>query len=179
MHICNSSLRAVTLAETRARAEALAPSLGITRVTDTTHLDRVGIPVSASIRPGAAQGSLCVNAGKGVLPEEAHVGALMEAIEYALAEPTAPFAPPVVRASIRDVLDGRTRPDAILDFAPLFGAAIPPDAPLDCVEAEEMLTGGRVLVPACLVFLPDNPAVPIAAVASRQHQRTGVGQHAP
>ena len=75
----------VTLARARERARAL----GVTRVTDITRLDRVGIPVYASIRPAAAVGSLCVNAGKGLLPIEAEVGAYMEAIEFALAEPGA------------------------------------------------------------------------------------------
>ena len=57
-----------------------------TRVTDITRLDWAGVPVYASIRPEAYPGSLCVNAGKGVTPLEAQVGAYMEAIEYAFAE---------------------------------------------------------------------------------------------
>ena len=39
--------------------------------------------------PTAAPGSLCVNAGKGLRSIEAEVGAYMEAIEFALAEPGA------------------------------------------------------------------------------------------
>src|SRR5882762_3189265 len=86
MHRMTSSVRAVPLVETLARAQAMSGQLGISRVTDTTWLDRVGIPVFASIRPTAVPGSLCVNAGKGVHAVEAQVGAYMEAIEYALAE---------------------------------------------------------------------------------------------
>jgi len=85
----SSSLRTTPPEVTLARARAVAPSLGITRVTDITRLDRVGVPVYASIRPTAAPGSLCVNAGKGLHPIEAEVGAYMEAIEFALAEPGA------------------------------------------------------------------------------------------
>jgi ribosomal protein S12 methylthiotransferase accessory factor len=152
----SSSLRASPPEQTLARARRMAGALGITRVTDITRLDRVGIPVYASIRPGAAVGSLCVNAGKGRLPIEAEVGALMEAIEFALAEPGAARVP-IVRARARDVLDGRTRSEAILELCPRLGETITLDAPMDCVLAEDITTGDRALVPAELVFLPYRP----------------------
>ena len=142
----------VTLACARERARAL----GITRVTDITRLDRVGIPVYASIRPAAAVGSLCVNAGKGLLPIEAEVGAYMEAIEFALAEPGASRVR-VLQRTARDVLDGHTRPEAILDLCPKLGAKIRLDAPMDCVAAADIASGARALVPAELVFLPFRP----------------------
>jgi ribosomal protein S12 methylthiotransferase accessory factor len=154
--ILSSSLRSVGPETTLARARRRASALGITRVTDITRLDRVGIPVYASIRPGAADGSLCVNAGKGLRPIEAEVGAYMEAIEFALAEPGASQVT-TVRATARDVLDGRRRPEAVLDLCPKLGARIRLDAPMDCVQAEEITTGERALVPAELVFLPYRP----------------------
>ena len=61
--------------------------LGISRVTDSTRLDRIGIPVFSSIRPSAAEASLCVHAGKGTTTTEARTGALMEAIEFAFSDP--------------------------------------------------------------------------------------------
>ena len=79
----SSSLRELPLNETLRRARGMARGLGISRVTDITRLDRVGVPVYVSIRPGAQPGSLCVNAGKGMHPLEAQVGAYMEAIEFA------------------------------------------------------------------------------------------------
>src|SRR5580693_3332474 len=129
----SSSLRTTPAHVTLARAKARARSLGITRVTDITRLDRVGVPVYASIRPAAAPGSLCVNAGKGLLPIEAEVGAYMEAIEFALAEPGAAKVP-IVRKTARDVLDGRKRPGAILDLCPKLGSRVRLDAAMDCVE---------------------------------------------
>ncbi len=155
--LLSSSLRAVAPEVTLAHARVKARSLGITRVTDITRLDRVGIPVYASIRPTASRGSLCVNAGKGLRPIEAEVGAYMEAIEFALAEPGASRRVRRVRATARRVLDGRRRPEAILDLCPKLGVRIRLDAPLDCVHAEEMTTGERSLVPAELVFLPYRP----------------------
>jgi ribosomal protein S12 methylthiotransferase accessory factor len=152
----SSSLRTAPPAVTLERAKARARALGITRVTDTTRLDRVGLPVFASIRPTALPGSLCVNAGKGLHPIEAEVGAYMEAIEFALAEPGASPVK-IVKARVRDVLDGHARPEAILDLCPRAGERVRLDAPMDCVEAEEITTGERALVPAELVFLPFRP----------------------
>lgn len=149
----SSSLRAERLEVTLARARLLAKDLGISRVTDITRLDCVGVPVFASIRPAAQPGSLCVNAGKGINVAEARVGAYMEAIEYAFAEYN--------RASLKvsmvpagDVYDGRTRPDAILDFCPTMNAEIDLDDPIACVAAKDICSGETFAVPAELVFLP-------------------------
>jgi ribosomal protein S12 methylthiotransferase accessory factor len=148
----NSSIRTRSPESTIEIVRRLAPGLGIVRVTDTTRLDRVGIPVAASIRPDAVPGSLCVSAGKGLTPAEALAGAYMEALELAWAEHRRARLE-YVRATPHDVLDGRVRPDAIHDFA------IPPgpialDGPLDCVVASDLVTGARVLVPAELVLFP-------------------------
>jgi ribosomal protein S12 methylthiotransferase accessory factor len=155
---CGSSLRAAPIDITLARAKSRATALGISRVSDITRLDRVGMPVYVSIRPGAQVGSLCVNAGKGLRPEEAQVGAYMESIEFALAEYNV-AALDVVPATPRDVLDGHTRPHAILDFCPILGATIPLDARIYCVEAQDLLGGGHWLTPVELVFLPTPKAL--------------------
>lgn len=131
----------------------MAVGLGITRVTDVTRLDRVGLPVYSGIRPGAVEGSLCVNAGKGASRLDAQIGAYMESIEFAAAEPgTAPVE--VVLGTIRDVIDGSDRPNAILDFCPIARRGFGSNEALACVAAEEILGGSRVQVPAELVLLP-------------------------
>jgi ribosomal protein S12 methylthiotransferase accessory factor len=149
----SSSLRDSTLEDTLLKARALAPALGITRVTDTTWLDRIGIPVYAGIRPGAAPGSLCVNAGKGLRPAEAEVGAYMEAIEYACAEyghvslPTRSLTPAQLTAQPA----ARFR---FLDLCPLLGRAVDPAQPVVCVPSEDIDTGEQVWIPAELVYVP-------------------------
>jgi len=72
----------------------LLRGFGITRIADTTHLDEVGVPVWAAIRPAAK--TLSVSQGKGLTAELARVSAAMEAIEIALAEE---FCPPTVHSS--------------------------------------------------------------------------------
>jgi ribosomal protein S12 methylthiotransferase accessory factor len=133
------------------RAQALAPEVGISRVTDITRLDRLGVPVFSSIRPAAASGSLCVNAGKGLSAGEARVGAYMEAIEFAFGEPKASrlerFDVPTraVLAPARNL--------SIVDLCPFARVSIPLDERIECVEARD-LHDKTFLVPSELVFFP-------------------------
>ncbi|WP_317136542.1 YcaO-related McrA-glycine thioamidation protein [Methanochimaera problematica] len=61
--------------------KTLMPEIGVTEVSDITHLDRLNIPVYSATRPRAARGSVRINAGKGTIPAHAEVSAMMEAIE--------------------------------------------------------------------------------------------------
>lgn len=149
----STSVRATPLAVTLGRARVVARALGISRVTDVTRLDVVGVPVFASIRPDAAPGSLCVNAGKGLRCDEARVGAYMEAIEFAYAEYNRSGLE-VVDVPARCVYEGPARTDSIIDFCPRLNTRIPLDARVPCVAAEDIETGKSFLVPAELVFLP-------------------------
>jgi YcaO-like protein with predicted kinase domain len=76
--------RIVAPAETVAKARALMSALGITRVANITHLDRIGLPVVAVYRPNAR--SLSVAQGKGATLVEAQASGLMEALESHHAE---------------------------------------------------------------------------------------------
>lgn len=72
--------------ETHAAVEPLMPEIGVTEIIDVTPLDRIGIPVFAAVRPGAARGAVRVHAGKGKEPIHARVSAMMEALERYCAE---------------------------------------------------------------------------------------------
>ena len=72
--------------ETRAAVEPLMSEIGVTEIIDVTPLDRIGIPVFAAVRPGAARGAARVHAGKGKEPVHARVSAMMEALERYCAE---------------------------------------------------------------------------------------------
>lgn len=149
----NTSLRSRTIEESLVYARKYAEKYGISRVTNTVKLDNIGIPVYAGIRPNAVKGSLCVSAGKGLVPKEAEIGAYMEALELAFAEPHRQKVA-ICKAPIFAILDGAERPEAILDFCPKFNVEIPPDQELSCVWATDLYTQKKYLVPAELVFLP-------------------------
>ena len=59
---------------------------GITRMTDITDLDRIGIPVFSAIRPTAQDGGVSVYAGKGIGKNQAKASAMMEGFERYSAE---------------------------------------------------------------------------------------------
>ncbi len=134
-------------------ARSLARSLGISRVTDITRLDCVGVPVFASIRPDAQPGSLCVNAGKGITVAEARAGAYMEAIEYAFAEYNRASLD-VLRVPAGEIYEGKRRRDSILDFCPVMNAEIDLEERLPSIAATDLPSGRKYLVPAELIFLP-------------------------
>ncbi len=150
----SSSVRVRPIEETLVHARALGRAVGVARVTDTTRLDRLGVPVYAAIRPDAMNGSLCVSAGKGLRPQEAEIGAYMEAIELAHAEPRrARFAR--IAGTARDILDARVRgTEALIDLCPLYGVRLDLDLPLELVAAEDIFTGEELLVPVERVLLP-------------------------
>ena len=153
MLVFNSSLRVRPLKETLKIGFEYAREYGISRVTDVTRLDNIGIPVFTSIRPGAQEGSLCVSAGKGFIPDEAKVGALMEGIEFAMAESSREKIP-IVEATYSDILDVTIHPESLLDLCPKLGSVIPFDERVDCIEAMDLNSRKNYLIPAELVYCP-------------------------
>ena len=59
---------------------------GITRITEITHLDRIGIPVFSAIRPTAQDGGISIYGGKGITQDHAKASAMMEGFERYSAE---------------------------------------------------------------------------------------------
>ena len=153
MHVMTSSLRTKSLQDTLRAAHDVARRVGVTRVTDTTWMDRIGIPVFASIRPCAHRHSLAVNAGKGRMPMEAKVGAYMEAIEFAYAESSNHICA-LCALLPHDIQNQQTFPHTLTDLGPILGQRIVPDKPIACVEMAEIFSGETAFVPAELVFSP-------------------------
>ena len=148
-----SSLRCRPIEETLVHARRIGHAVGVVRVTDTTRLDRIGYPVFASVRPSAHPASLHVSAGKGQTPAEAEVGAWMEAIELAYAEPER-AAVTLRRVPAREVLDGD-----IDRLSRLRGVVITPEISIACVDADDVVSGASCLVPAELALYPAPRAV--------------------
>ena len=146
-----SSFRDRPADDTLRLAERLAVSLGITRVLDITRMDRLGLPVYASVRPRGAL--LRVHAGKGLTPIEARVGALMEAIEFASAEPSrsAWIEHELTVSTLAAQLGTGV---AFGDLVPRIGEAVDPGRTMTSVACEDLASGSTVCLPAELVFVP-------------------------
>lgn len=78
------SERACSPTETVARMLPKLSGFGITRVAQQTGLDRIGMPCFSAIRPNSF--TLATSQGKGLTDDHARASAIMEAIEYAVAE---------------------------------------------------------------------------------------------
>ena len=76
--------RAASPKETLERVRPYFKSIGLTRIANITGLDKIGIPVTISIRPNSY--SVATSSGKGITLEAAMASAAMESIELYCAE---------------------------------------------------------------------------------------------
>ncbi|WP_050507047.1 YcaO-like family protein [Streptomyces rimosus] len=147
--VLSSSVREAPAVTTCAQAWPVARRLGVSRIAETTHLDRIGIPVAAAVRPRAEL--VVVTAGKGHHPHEARAGALMEAVEQAVAERCAATTP-LRWASPRAIADeGGVRLGA---WCPRPERTVDVDQPLPWITMPCPGQAREITVPAELVLTP-------------------------
>jgi ribosomal protein S12 methylthiotransferase accessory factor len=134
---------------TLARIRPHLGPLGVTRCADVTGLDRLGIPVSCSIRPRGVV--LQVSNGKGLRRVDARVSALMEAIELDHMEhPRRAFR----RASLKELRRAGERaiePRRLPEYR--RGNFFSEDYVIDWVRSDELVSGRSVLLPASSIHL--------------------------
>lgn len=148
----STSLREEKPLSTYLKAENFGNQLGITRVSEITKLDRIGIPVYACIRPYAHRSSLSVHAGKGLKKEDAKISALMEGIEFAVAEHSRTKIP--ILQKTPSELFGENSSAEILDYCPMYGKPVPIDKSISWVEVEGLYGSENFFAPADLIFHP-------------------------
>lgn len=141
--------RLISPEQTLANIQPYLAAAGITRCADITGLDRIGIPVYCSIKPGGRL--VQIHNGKGLYPMAAKVSALMEAIEVFHAEnPDCDFH--------RDSFNGISQSDISVispDILPLYLSQnfFNKDLIIDWIKAEDLRTNESVLLPASAVYL--------------------------
>ena len=122
--------------------------IGVTRITEITHLDRIGIPVFSAIRPTAEEGAVSIYAGKGATRTQARASAMMEAFERYSAE----------RKPLDETFRAHREDCEGLDPESLI---LPPSADLESelewINARTLTSDEEVPVPANAVFHPYNP----------------------
>jgi ribosomal protein S12 methylthiotransferase accessory factor len=137
--------REVPLGTTIATARSLRNRYGITRIAETTHLDRIGIPTISAIVPHSPDG-LGVYNGKGLTAEAALAGALMEAIERQIC---ARFD----GASVYEVPTSDV--DRAIDLRALGWLPSLDEAPVvECVRGTNLIDGSPLDVPVGVVRCP-------------------------
>ncbi|MEO1159488.1 MAG: YcaO-like family protein [Pseudomonadota bacterium] len=124
------------------------PALGITRLGELTGLDNLGLPIAFATRPNSL--SLSVTLGKGADLDSALVSAAMEAAETAIAE-----VPPkqLVRLSISEVRNTGCRVLDVHRIARCHPHRLNPEDEISWIEALDLISGDRFLIPWSLVGL--------------------------
>lgn len=146
--------RVCSPAETLARIAPQLEACGITRLTDVTQLDHLGVPVYCAIRPAGRV--LQVSNGKGMTREAAQVSALMEAVELHHAENPEPAR---LRVSCEAEL-------AAAGLAYLSPTSLPgwqscyhaPTHRFEWIEGSRLSDGAPVWAPASLACFARDPA---------------------
>lgn len=146
-----TSLRSQTATQTTATAQRLQARLGVAEVLDITALDHLGLPVFVSLRPGGQP--IPVHSGKGLSTEDARVGALMEAVEYAACQSASEHTS-VQRMPLAKLAAQWPQGLPISAFAPRLGVAVRPRAHVPYVSCELLGTRRRAPLPSELVLLP-------------------------
>lgn len=135
--------RAVPFERTLALVPVLRKRYGITRVADTTLLDRTGIPTYSALVPHSPD-LLGVYNGKGLTREAAMASAVMEATERQIG---AAVNLPVFRESLRVVGER-------IDLDVMGARKNVRDLVVDCVWGTELLSGDAIPIPVAMVQCP-------------------------
>ncbi len=143
--------RAISPEATLKRVEPLLATAGVTRVADITDLDRIGIPVFSSIRPGAKEGAISIYNGKGASREQAKVSAIMEAMERYSAEPR---NEKLRTDMMEDLLSSENAVDPRSLILPQMVNMHVHYHPIAWVKGYDLIEGEDIWVPAVAVYHP-------------------------
>lgn len=134
--------------------------IGVTRVAGITDLDRIGIPVITTVRPGAAEGAISVYSGKGSTESQARISAMMESYERCLAERSGlnrNIEEDISSPYFIDTFEGAAARGAAVDPATLLlSEAYSPEYLVEWTMGWDLLRNEEIAVPANAVFHPYN-----------------------
>ena len=135
--------RVVGLEQTLALIPPLRKRFGITRLAETTYLDRADVPTYAAIVPRSPD-LLGVYGGKGTTRQAARVSAVMEAVERQVG------AVPRLQSHYRPACAVA----AELDLDPRTVRAGARAAPVECFQGRDLISGEMLSVPRAMVQCP-------------------------
>lgn len=128
---------------------------GITRITEITHLDRIGIPVFSAIRPTAQDGGISIYGGKGITQEHAKASAMMEGFERYSAEKQP--SDKIITASLSEINDKHINPISL---------NLPKDFSKDKIDlinlewniSKDLISGDEYYIPSNAIYHPYVPS---------------------
>jgi YcaO-like protein with predicted kinase domain len=143
-------LRGTSLSKTLKKVLPLCRALNITRLSDISQLDCIGLPVVSAIRPQVNDAQITATQGKGTSFRIAIVSALMEAVErYSAAN----YISPLELATETSLLQEKR---SFLS-SKLMGMDTPMDQTSEWVTALALHNNQAILLPASDVLFPYYP----------------------
>lgn len=129
--------------------ETLAERIGVTRIGNITHLDRLGIPNYSVVLPGT-EDYIWVYSGKGFTMKQARTSGLMEAIERYSSLPSS-YERPFIRGSFLELSRSYNMlsPD---DVCEPLSVQYKNDMIMDYIQGFDLVSCEHILVPAALVL---------------------------
>ena len=143
------STRTMPIRETLDKVIPIAKSIGITRIADTTHMDRLRIPNYSSVLPGT-EDIICVYNGKGLTKEHALASVIMESIERYCSLPSSRNHRFIV--GTYEELSKKysvLHPDEVVEA---FRFKYRSEMVLDFIQGTELFSNTPILVPAALAL---------------------------
>lgn len=140
-----ASRRLLDPADTLRRVAPLFPQIGLTRISNQTGLDRLGVPVVTVCRPNARSNAVCQ--GKGLTLAAAKASGVMESIETYCAER---IALPRLNGSQHQLAAQHQIVD-IERLSRIAGSGLTPDTELSWIEARDIISQQSQFVPFALV----------------------------
>ena len=158
--------RAIDPSKTITNYEDKLKIAGITRVTDITHLDRIGIHVFSAIRPTAQSGGVSIYAGKGAKKEQAKASAMMEGFERYSAEIQKSDEENFKIATIDEIYDmDFIRPNDLILSNEVKILDFEKENKLEWTLASDILTEKDYFIPSNSIFHPYVPRKKEGAIA--------------
>ena len=145
------STRVRTAAETLAKIGPVCKSLGVTRVSDITDMDRLQIPNYSAVLPGT-EDTIWVYGGKGATKLQAKASALMESIER-FCSLSSNYSKDLIQGSyalLSRKYNKVLHPDEVLE--PVGRSFDDEKSIVDFVPGFDLLNNEDVFVPARLAF---------------------------
>jgi ribosomal protein S12 methylthiotransferase accessory factor YcaO len=146
----------------------LCKEIGVTRISNITHMDRLFIPNYSAILPGT-EDSIWVYTGKGPTRADGKVSALMEAIER-YSSLSANYSKPFISGSYSQLSKSFNKvlhPAEVVE--PVNQAYNDKDSIIDFVPGFDILNNEDVLVPAQLALSRYSPKLPATNVFEYSH----------
>lgn len=151
--------RVIQARETLEKVLPIADKIGISRLADITHMDRLKIPNYSAVLPGT-EDYIWVYSGKGPTHEHAKASAIMESIERYSSLPSN-FKGEIIQGTFRELAKNNNILD-VNDLVEPLVFSLTEHITMDYIKGFDIQNNEEILVPASVAlfrYTPKSPAI--------------------